>query len=342
MTDIQALKDNIPSSPAFVVDEVEIRKALAALTKLRERCGCRVLYSVKSLPLFTVLELTIPYVDGFSVSSLFEARLADEVLAGQGSIHLTTPGIRPDEVAELTALCSHISCNSINQYRQASSTAKNRASIGLRINPKLSFTSDARYDPCRQHSKLGADINDLIGSDIVQEIKGLHFHTVYCAMDYVPLMRTVDKLRQLMGGRLARLDWLNLGGGYLFAQIEDNSSFIELVTKLKNDCNLEVYIEPGNTIVGKAGYLLATVVDCFNSDGKAIAILDTSVNHHPQIFEYQRQPELYENDPDGLYPVILAGSTCLAGDLFGEYRLNRQLEMGDRVVFNLVGGLSFV
>lgn len=340
--DIQALKNSIPATPAFVVDGAEVLNALKTLANLREHSGCKVLYSIKALPLFAVLELAKPYLDGFSVSSLFEARLADEILAGQGSIHLTTPGIRPDELAELASLCSHISCNSISQYRQVASVAQNRTSIGLRINPKLSFTADARYDPCRQFSKLGADISDVLSPDITQQIKGLHFHTVFSATDYAPLMQTLDKLRHFMGDGLARLDWLNLGGGYLFDQIADSNSFIGLVSQLKKEFDLDVYIEPGNAIIGKAGYLLATVVDCFDSDGKAIAILDTSVNHHPQVFEYQRQPELVEQDPNGLYPVILAGSTCLAGDIFGEYRFNQPLLVGDVVVFKQVGAYSLV
>jgi carboxynorspermidine decarboxylase len=145
-----------------------------------------------------------------------------------------------------------------------------------------------------------------------------------------------------MGKKLAGLDWLNLGGGYLFNQIEDNKSFIELVAKLKADFNLDVYIEPGSAVVGKAGYLIATVLDSFTSDGKTVAILDTSVNHHPQIFEYQRKPELHGHDSEGRYPVILTGNTCLAGDLFGEYLLDKPLQVGEKVVFEQVGAYSLV
>ncbi len=340
--DIQALKDSVPSSPAFVVDEAEILKALKALVKLRELSGCKVLYSIKSLPLSAVMELSKPYLDGFSVSSLFEARLADEILAGQGSIHLTTPGIRSDEVAELTSLCSHISCNSISQFRQVASIASNKALIGLRINPKLSFTDDARYDPCRQYSKLGVDIGDVLSPDIAGQIKGLHFHTVFSATDYAPLIQTLDKLRHLMGKQLTNLDWLNLGGGYLFDQIADSSGFVEQVRQLKQDFDLEVIIEPGNAVVGKAGYLLATVIDRFDSDGKTIAILDISINHHPEVFEYQRQPELVEHDPEGAYHAILAGCTCLAGDIFGEYCFNQPVSVGDKLVFKNVGSYSLV
>lgn len=340
--DIQAIKDTVLSSPAFVVDEVEVLKALKALARLRDQTGCKVLYSIKALPLSAVMQLSKPYVDGFSVSSLFEARLADEILAGQGNIHLTTPGIRTDEIQELTSLCSHISCNSLSQYRQIDKVAQKSASLGIRINPKLSFTEDVRYDPCRPFSKLGVDINDVTVANITSQIKGLHFHTVFSAMDYIPLMQTLDKLQAIMGNGIGKLDWLNLGGGYLFDQIDPNQHFIERIIQLKSEFDLEVYIEPGNAVVGKAGYLLATVVDCFISDGKTIAILDTSINHHPQVFEYQRQPDLFEHDPKGCYPTLLAGSTCLAGDILGEYRFNQPLLVGDKVVFTRVGAYSLV
>jgi len=95
-------------------------------------------------------------------------------------------------------------------------------------------------------------------------------------------------------------------------------------------------------VVGSAGYLLTTVIDSFVSDGKTIAILDTSVNHNLEVFEYQRQPELYEHDVKGNYPAILAGCTCLAGDVFGEYRFNKPLSIGDKLVFKEVGAYSLV
>lgn len=340
--DLQFLKNHLASSPAFVVDADEIAKTLNRLAELRNACGCKVLYSIKALPFSTVLELVKPWIDGFSVSSLFEARLAGEILAGKGSIHLTTPGIRLDELDELSRLCTHISFNSLSQYRRFADTAKEQASVGLRLNPRLSFLDDERFDPCRPHSKLGVDLAELVQATGQASIEGLHIHTVFSALDFVPLIKTIAKLRPQIDGKLGKMGWLNLGGGYLFNQIEDLTPFIELVNTLKSDFAIEVYIEPGKAVVGRAGYLVTTVVDSFSSDGKNIVVLDTSVNHHPEVFEYQRQPELHEHDPEGHYQALLAGSTCLAGDLFGEYRFRRPLNIGDKLVFKQVGAYSLI
>jgi carboxynorspermidine decarboxylase len=345
--DFNVLKESISSSPAFVIDEEELNRSLDVLAKLKSQCGVNVLYSIKALPLSAVMEIALPFIDGFSVSSLFEARLASEVLRQgsidvlpeQGSIHLTTPGLRPDEFDELSLLCSHISFNSLTQYQRYGETAQAQSSIGLRVNPKLSFLQDARFDPCRQHSKLGVALEDIAH---LEQIQGLHVHTVFSATDFTPIIKTVDKLRQHLGIGLAELGWINIGGGYLFNQIKDYRPFVELVTKLKHDYGLDVYIEPGKAIVGKAGHLVATVLDSFVSDGETIVILDTSVNHNPEVFEYQRQPELHEHDLKGNYTAILAGCTCLAGDVFGKYQFKKPLAVGDKVIFKNVGAYSLI
>jgi carboxynorspermidine decarboxylase len=340
--DFKLIKDSISSSPAFILDADEIINTLKILNTLRHRSRCKVLYSIKSLPLSSVLELVKPFVDGFSVSSLFEARLADEILAGQGAIHLTTPGIKTDEWDEMARLITHVSFNSTTQYQRLSTAAQTQVSIGLRVNPKLSFLKDDRFDPCRPYSKLGVDIDELWQSSCLDQVKGLHIHNVFSATDFTPLIKTLEKLRSYFGKSLAQLEWLNLGGGYLFNQIQDHRPFIDLVNQLKKDFDLEVYIEPGKAVVGSAGYLVSTVIDSFVSDGKTIAILDTSVNHNPEIFEYQRQAELHEHDPNGNYSAILAGCTCLAGDVFGEYQFSKPIAVGDKVIFKNVGAYSLV
>jgi len=328
------------SSPAFVIDEQCIRNNLRIISELRTESGCKVLYSMKALPLQAVLQLAKSCVDGISVSSLFEARLAKEIMADQGSIHLTTPGIRADEFTELSQLCSHISFNSLGQMYRMTSVAEGYSS-GLRLNPKLSFLTDPRFDPCRLHSKLGVDIHLFKQQPLPEKIEGLHIHTVFSCQDFSPLLKTVEKIKTVLFNHSRTIKWLNFGGGYLFAQIENRKPFIELVRKLKQQFELDVYIEPGKAIVGQAGYLVSTVVDRFISDHKNIVVLDTSVNHNPEVFEYQRPPQLLPQQEGG-YSVILAGSTCLAGDIFGEYNLRQLPEIGDRLVFKDLGAYSLI
>ena len=50
--DFHVLKDSVYSSPAFVLDEMEITKTLEILAELRTQCGCKVLYSIKVIAFF--------------------------------------------------------------------------------------------------------------------------------------------------------------------------------------------------------------------------------------------------------------------------------------------------
>lgn len=329
------------TSPAIIVDRQGIENSIKTLSELRSKSGCRILYSIKALPFEPLLHWLQPHVDGFSVSSLFEAKLAHQVIDPHQSIHLTTPGIRPDETSELSEICSHISFNSYSQRQHFTINSDSLFSPGLRINPKLSFVNDIRYDPCRLHSKLGVGIDQLSSAQL-QNLSGLHIHTVFGQEEYTPLLRTVEKLQSQLGTFFAQLKWLNLGGGYLLNRIDNHQPFIDLVCQLREQYALDVYIEPGKSIVGDAVHLIATVLDCFVSDGKAIAVLDTSINHNPEVFEYQIQPDILQSDIQGKYFVTLVGSTCLAGDIFGEYCFKQAVKVGDQVHFIRMGAYSLV
>jgi carboxynorspermidine decarboxylase len=333
------LKASISNTPAFILDLDQVNANLQPLKHLRQATDCKVLYSMKALPLSGLLKALVGQVDGISVSSLNEARLAREVFADPASLHLTTPGLRPDEFKQIDGLCSHISFNSLSQYQRFKDQTLN-ASKGLRINPKLSFADDERYDPCRKYSKLGGNIHEL-SAGLPTDVEGLHLHTVFSQTDFKPLQQTLNALHPLLS-RQTHLKWLNLGGGYLFHSIDDLTPLITLIQQLNQQCIPDIYLEPGKALVGNAGYLLTTVLDRFLSDGKTVLILDTSVNHHPEVFEYQRKPALLDEDPQGSQSAILAGSTCLAGDLFGEYRYKQLPEVGEKLVFADVGAYSLI
>ena len=327
-------------TPAMVFDQQRLENNLQSLLDLKQASGCKLLYSIKALSLSKVLQIALPYVDGFSVSSLFEARLARQIMAGKGEIHLTTPGLRENECDELSRLCTHISFNSLSQQERMEKDLQG-VSLGLRVNPKMSFLDDERYDPCRLGSKLGIDIHQLERQVLNDDIEGLHCHNVFSVIDTVPLLRTVERLQRLLSKNAAQLKWINLGGGYLFPKIKKKQTFIQLVRQLRRDFDLDVYIEPGKAVVNDAGFMITKVIDCFVSDEKMLAILDSSVNHHPEIFEYQKSPDLYYPET-GEKKVMLVGSSCLAGDIFGEYFFRKEPKIGDRIIFCNVGAYSLV
>lgn len=126
-------------TPAFIIDEAQLISNLMQLAEIRDQSGCKVLYAMKALPCSRVLEIAKPFVNGFAVSSLFEAQLAQEILGDNGEIHLTTPALITEELYELTTLCSHINFNSLTHHERYSPIVQTQTSMGLRVNPKLPF-----------------------------------------------------------------------------------------------------------------------------------------------------------------------------------------------------------
>jgi len=336
------------ATPAFVYEEEFIRHRCEHIRQIADRAGCRLLYSLKALTLPWVLELIGPHVQGFSASSLYESKIARDVLKAEGTVHLTTPGLRPDEVGKISEYCDYVSFNSISQWLRHKDDLADNLEIGLRVNPEVSFLDDPRYDPCRAYSKLGAPIRAVKEAldhsyPHFHGLSGLLIHNNCNSPDFQELLSTVQKLESELGCILDSSQWINLGGGYLFDKDSVNlDAFYEAVGSLKSRHGLEVFIEPGSAFVRDAGFLVSTVLDLIENGGKAIAILDTSVNHVPESFEYEWRPDVLTDIEGGRYRYIIAGATCLAGDVFGEYSFAKPLEIGSKVVMYGVGSYNLV
>jgi carboxynorspermidine decarboxylase len=334
-------------TPAFVYDERTIHRLLDLAGRFRESVGLKLLFAVKSFSFADALKLMAPKVDGFAVSSLYEARLAREVARDPVMVNITTPGLRPQEVDEIGRLCDSVSFNSLGHWDRYRPRVADWTSCGLRVNPQVSFLDDDRYDPCRPHSKLGVPLEDLSAAfeerpERFAGLRGILFHSNCDSPDFAELYATVERLDALASGILRRVNWVNLGGGYLFEEGESYDGLRESVNYLKSRYDLEVLFEPGSALVREAGYIVSTVLDLFDSGGRTVAVLDTSVNHMPEVLEFDLPSEVLGHDDEAPHEYILAGCTCLAGDLLGEFRFPQELQVGDRVVFSNAGSYTLV
>lgn len=330
---------DILQTPFFLVDEVAVRRQATLIRRYTDSARCRLLYSVKANPLPDVLTILASYVDGFGVSSLSEAHAVRTAIGTGGDLHAFSVAIQPNDVAELTELADYVSLNSYGEFSRHRPLLENRVQIGLRINPGTSFVQDPRYDPCRSHSKLGVPLSEAMSMDITG-IDGIHVHANCDSHDLGHIKSMVDHLAENIPEILEKVNWVNLGGGYLFETDTEIGPLAEVVEFLQSRFSLSVFIEPGATFVRNGCSIVATVLDIFNSNGKTIAILDTTVNHMPEVFEYQIQPDVVGHITGAAHSYTLAGLSCLAGDLFGEYGFDKPLTIGSRVVFENAGAYT--
>ena len=329
-------------SPCYVIDLDILEANLELMQKRCTLLGIKPLLSIKGFPLAHLFEDIAPYLFGLSAASLFEARLGQRM--GK-EVHIHAPAYRPDEFGEIMELCDHIVFNSIEQwerYREAVLHSGRNISCGLRINPEYSEIETNKYNPCLPGSRFGVTEAKLCRSTIA-EIEGFHMHAL-CDQGAETLTRVVAAMFNKFEKFLPSLSWINFGGGHQLADADYRFELLrEPISKLRLEYGLEVYVEPCEAIVTSAGFLVSTVLEIV-SDEKPTAILDTSaICHMPDVLEMPYRPDVISpaNDTLGGNTYILAGVSCLPGDIIGEYEMKEPLHLGDKIIFSDMGAYTF-
>ena len=327
-------------TPCYVVDEERLEANGKILAAVAEHTGCRILLAQKAFSNYDFYPLLAPYLAGTEASGLYEARLGAEEMPGK-EVHVFCAAYREDEFEELLRYADHIVFNSVNQLRQFGKAAKEAGkSVGLRINPECSTQeSHAIYDPCAPGSRLGVTRevwNREMTPDLLDMLDGLHFHTL-CEQDAGALETTLTAAEIRFGDVLPRMKWLNMGGGHHITREDYDVSRLEnLLRRTREKWNLQVYLEPGEAVALNAGYLVTTVLDVTENSGIRTAVLDASAAcHMPDVIEMPYTPPLLNGEAEGPETgrFRLAGPTCLAGDVIGDYSLDAEPRPGDRLVF---------
>lgn len=330
----------IVSTPAYVIWEEKIEENARILGDLARRSGCRILLAQKAFSMYRLYPLLSRYIQGTTASGLYEARLGYEEMGKEN--HIFSPAYKEQDMAEIIRLCDHIIFNSPSQLMRFKEQVRaGGKSAGLRINPRFSTQSGhAIYDPCAPLSRLGTPAEQLT-DELLDGVDGLHFHTL-CEQNADDLVRTLEQVDKDFGRYLSRMKWINFGGGHHITREDYDMDALEGCIRLMQDkYGLTVYLEPGEAVALQAGELVTTVVDVVENGGR-IAILDTSAAcHMPDVIEMPyRPPLLGGGDPSDEkerdqkpYVYRLAGPTCLAGDVIGDYCFSRPLRPGDRLHF---------
>lgn len=336
-------------TPCYIVQERALKENLEQLAGLARETGCRILLAQKAFSMFRVYPLIGNYLAGTTASGLYEARLGAECMGKEN--HIFSPAYREEEMGEILSLCGHVVLNSPQQIRRYKRKILEAGrSPGLRVNPECSTQEGhAIYDPCAPGSRLGTTLSQLERAlaetpDLLDGIEGLHFHTL-CEQDADALAVTLDAVVEKFGVYMAKMKWVNMGGGHHITRpgyhMETLKQCIRRVQKL---CGGTVYLEPGEAVALQAGTLRTSVLE-ITENGVQTAILDASAAcHMPDVLEMPYRPPLYGAGLPGEKPFTyrLAGPTCLAGDVIGDYSFDRPLETGDVLEFQDMAIYSMV
>lgn len=327
------------STPYYLIDEKKLLQNLKTIQYVKENSGAKVVLALKCFSTWAAFPLIKQYLDGTTSSSLYEMRLGHEKFSKE--THAYCVAFSPDEIKKIPQYADKVIFNSISQLKAFHSKVSS-LKIGLRINPKISYSHFDLANPARKYSRLGVTDKKAINS-ITNLISGAMFHFNCENDDFKNFSTNLDFIETNYSGLLKKLDWISLGGGIFFTKYGyPIDKFCKRLKNLSSRFKIQIYLEPGEAVITQAGTLVTKILDIVHNEID-IAIVDASVEAHMlDLLIYRLNAKIEQSYKNGKFKYIIAGRSCLAGDIFGTFNFNKKLKIGDTLKITDAAGYTMV
>jgi len=321
-------------SPCYVLEESRLIDNLEVLNRVQREGNVKVICALKGFSFWKTFSLVSQYLSGATASSFNEVMLASQKMGKE--VHVCAPAYRADEIGRILSRASHITFNSFSQWELfKKETLKKKVSAGIRINPEFSTVAVDLYNPAGRYSRLGVTKKEF-NPELLDGIEGLHFHAL-CGQNADALETVLERVETNFGEWIPKMKWINFGGGHHITRADyDVSKLLSILNRFRNKYpGVEVILEPGEAVGWQTGELVSSVLDIVRNEIN-IAILDVSVAAHmPDCLEMPYRPMVVDSAMLGIkkHAYRLAGNSCLAGDIAGDYSFDKPLKIGSRIVF---------
>ena len=323
--------------PVYVLEEARLRRNLALIKRVADEADVEIILAFKAFALWKTFPIFREYIHATTASSLYEARLGYEDFGAP--VHTFTPALSDDEAPEIARLSSHVSFNSLSQYarhHRAMLAAHPGLSLGLRVNPRYSEVETLLYNPCAPGTRFGVSAEQL-PDQLPAHIEGFHCHC-HCESGADVFARTLVHIEDHFAKWFPQIKWINFGGGHLMTRADyDVDALVALLRGFHARYPwLRIILEPGSAFGWQTGPLVSQVVDIVEDSGIRTAVLNVSFTcHMPDCLEMPYKPAILgARDPEpGEKGWRMGGNSCLAGDYYGDWIFDRDLRVGDRIVF---------
>jgi carboxynorspermidine decarboxylase len=330
--------NEIPN-PCYVLEEAKFIKNMETFSFIEKASGGKVLCALKGFSMWSVFPEMKKYITGGTASSLHEAKLIFEEMGTKA--HCCFVVYNESEFNELQTISSHITFNSLGQFDKFKDSLKKDIKYGIRINPESSDVEFEKYNPCVLGSRLGVTKKKL-PNELPNGITGLHFHAL-CESGASDLEKVLEVVESDFGHLLHQAEWVNIGGGHLITKKGYNTELlIELISHLKQNYKVEVFLEPGEAIGWEVGCLLSKIEDIVENNGEFTAILNVSfAAHMPDCLEMPYKPKVLNETETGV-EYTLGGNTCMSGDFVKGFHFENELKQNDPIIFKDMIHYTFV
>ena len=315
-------------SPCYVYSENHIKnnvkEYLRSITKDDLIC-----YAVKANSNLSIIKLIAEMGCGFDVVSGGE--LERVIVAGGDPKKVVFSGVgkTDDEISyAIKHQIKSINIESKSELIRVAEIAKNigiQQDIALRINPEASLDTHPYLETGALYNKFGIALNDIdwclsyIKENNSLKLRGVAFHIgsgIKKFDDFDPALHKALEILTTISDK-NKLDFIDVGGGLSpYSNAESIGSFVAKI-KEKIPENVSLVMEPGKSIVARAGFLL-TKVTYLKRLEKKIAVTDAGMNDMIRVPLYEGKHPIYnlQQRPKSSESIMIVGPICESADYF--------------------------
>ncbi|MBU1486989.1 diaminopimelate decarboxylase [bacterium] len=219
-----------------------------------------------------------------------------------------------------------------------------KARVALRVNPDIDPGTHPKISTALAKSKFGIGLSlakegyrfALSLSNI--EVVGIHAHIGSQITKIAPFIESLKKLVQLakeLKNEGVGLEYLNLGGGLGIAYLDETpplpSDLAGAISPIFEESSLRLILEPGRSIVGKAGIMVTKVLYVKEGSQKNFIVVDAGMNDfiRPTLYGgYHRIIPVNRKKGEEIAADVV-GPICEEGDFLGRERKMVRPSPGD-------------
>ncbi len=347
-------------TPLYVYSRASVESAYRAYDRAFAGVPHRVCYALKANSCGALLRVLSGLGAGADIVSGGELRAA--LRAGFPPERIVFSGVGKTDAEIALGIANGIgefnaeSEPEIERISAAASAAGRVVRVSLRVNPDIDARSHPYISTGLRDNKFGVEIGT--AAAILRrarqrtgiEVGGVQCHIGSQITDLEPLRRAATELAALSRSLLAEgfpLRTIDLGGGIGIDYASDApppvDAFAAAVLPVIEGLPLTVLLEPGRSLVARAGALLTRVIVVKESHGKRFVVADAGMTEllRPALYDAQHriEPVAAPGEPAGAADVV--GPVCESADFLARRREMPAVDAGDVLAVRDVGAYGF-
>ena len=282
-------------TPSFVYSEERIVENFLTIKRAFSSTTTDICFAVKANSNIGILQILARQGAGFDIVSGGE--LARVLKAGGDPKKIVFSGVGKQDWEIIEGLQNRIRCFNVEsaaeleKIAQIASSCGQIAPVSLRVNPNIDAKTHPYISTGLAESKFGIKIESAehlfqrAHEDPYLNLVGIDCHIGSQITEIEPFRAALNiliNLVQRLAGKGINLSHIDIGGGvgikYKDEEVINWKDFASEIKKSMKDIPQRLILEPGRSIVGDAGLLLAQIILLKNNGQKNFAVVDAGMN----------------------------------------------------------------